>query len=324
MSKVIAIGEALIDFIPHEKGRELKNVDNFLRVPGGAPLNVVAAVCKLGGKGKMLTKLGEDAFGDIIIDTIKPLGVDVSSILRTREANTALAFVSLKEDGERDFSFYRNPSADMLLKAEEIKEEDFNSGDILHFCSVSLIDAPIKNAHKKAIEYAKKNNCIISFDPNIRLPLWETPKKCRDAILEFIPMANIIKVSDEELEFITGIKDEREALKSLFVGSVEVIIYTKGVNGAELITKDNISFAPSYKVKVEDTTGAGDSFIGAILYKISSKNLSLNNLVNLSEENKKEILVFANATAAVTVSKKGAIGALPNIKEVNEMIESNQ
>ena len=323
MSKVIAIGEALIDFIPHEKGRELKNVDNFLRVPGGAPLNVVSAVCKLGGNGKMLTKLGEDAFGDIIIDTIKPLGVDVSSILRTREANTALAFVSLKEDGERDFSFYRNPSADMLLKAEEIKEEDFNSGDILHFCSVSLIDAPIKNAHKKAIEYAKKNNCIISFDPNIRLPLWETPEKCREAILEFIPMANIIKVSDEELEFITGIKDEREALKSLFVGSVEVVIYTKGVNGAEFITKDNISFAPSYKVKVEDTTGAGDSFIGAILYKISSKNLDLNNLVNLSEDDKKEILVFANATAAVTVSKKGAIGALPNIKEVNEMIKNN-
>lgn len=324
MSKVISIGEALIDFIPHEKGRELKNVDNFLRVPGGAPLNVVAAVCKLGGTGKMLTKLGNDAFGDIIIDTIKPLGVDVSGILRTKEANTALAFVSLKEDGERDFSFYRNPSADMLLNAEEIKEEDFKAGDILHFCSVSLIDAPIKQAHKKAIEYAKKNNCIISFDPNIRLPLWETPEKCREAILEFIPMANIIKVSDEELEFITGIKDEKKALESLFTGNVEVVIYTKGTNGADFITKDKIAFAPSYKVKVEDTTGAGDSFIGAVLYKISSKNLNLNNLVNLSEEDKKEILIFANATAAVTVSKKGAIGALPSIEEVNEMIESNK
>ena len=324
MSKVISIGEALIDFIPHEKGKELKNVDNFLRVPGGAPLNVVAAVCKLGGTGKMLTKLGEDAFGDIIIDTVKPLGVDVSGILRTKEANTALAFVSLKEDGERDFSFYRNPSADMLLTAEEIKEEDFISGDVLHFCSVSLIDAPIKKAHKKAIEYATKNNCIISFDPNIRLPLWETPEKCREAILEFIPMANILKVSDEELEFITGIKDENKALESLFTGNVEVVIYTKGTNGADFITKKNTSFAPSYKVKVEDTTGAGDSFIGAVLYKISSQNLSLNDLVNLSEEDKKEILVFANATAAVTVSKKGAIGALPTIEEVNEMITRNK
>lgn len=324
MSKVISIGEALIDFIPHEKGKELKNVDNFLRVPGGAPLNVVASVCKLGGNGKMLTKLGEDAFGDIIIDTVKPLGVDVSGILRTKEANTALAFVSLKEDGERDFSFYRNPSADMLLTAEEIKEEDFISGDVLHFCSVSLIDAPIKRAHKKAIEYATKNNCIISFDPNIRLPLWETPEKCREAILEFIPMANILKVSDEELEFITGIKDENKALQSLFTGNVEVVIYTKGTNGADFITKNNTAFAPSYKVKVEDTTGAGDSFIGAVLYKISSQNLSLNNLVNLSEEDKKEILVFANATAAVTVSKKGAIGALPTIEEVNEMITRNK
>ncbi|GAA0815646.1 carbohydrate kinase family protein [Clostridium tertium] len=320
MSKVIAIGEALIDFIPHEKGRKLKNVDNFLRVPGGAPLNVVAAVCKLGGNGKMLTKLGEDAFGDIIIDTVEALGVDVSGILRTKEANTALAFVSLKEDGERDFSFYRNPSADMLLTAEEIKEEDFISGDVLHFCSVSLIDAPIKRAHKKAIEYATKNNCIISFDPNIRLPLWETSEKCREAILEFIPMANILKVSDEELEFITGIKDENKALESLFTGNVKVVIYTKGTNGADFITKNNISFAPSYKVKVEDTTGAGDSFVGSVLYKISSNNLTINDLVDLSEEEKKEILVFANATAAVTVSKKGAIGALPTIEEVNKMI----
>lgn len=322
MSKVISIGEALIDFIPHEKGIELKNVDNFLRVPGGAPLNVVAAVCKLGGNGKMLTKLGEDAFGDIIIDTVKPFGVDVSGILRTKESNTALAFVSLKKDGEREFSFYRNPSADMLLTAEEIKEEDFNSGDVLHFCSVSLIDAPIKEAHKRAIEYATKNNCIISFDPNVRLPLWETTEKCRKVILEFIPMANILKVSDEELEFITGIKDETRALESLFIGKVEVVIYTKGTNGANLITKNNTLFVPSYRVKVEDTTGAGDSFVGAVLYKILSQNLNLNDLVNLSEENKKEILVFANAAAAVTVSKKGAIGALPTIEEVNKMIKN--
>ena len=125
MKKVISIGEALIDFIPHEKGMALKEVNNFLRVAGGAPLNVAAAVSKLGGKSQMLTKLGVDGFGDHILEEVKPLGVDVSKVLRTREANTALAFVSLKEDGERDFSFYRNPSADMLLNASEIEEEVF-------------------------------------------------------------------------------------------------------------------------------------------------------------------------------------------------------
>lgn len=316
MKKVIAIGEALIDFIPHEKGRALNNVENFLRVPGGAPLNVAAAVAKLGGKSQMLTKLGQDGFGDSILNEVKPLGVDVSRISRTKEANTALAFVSLREDGERDFSFYRNPSADMLLSAEEICSEDFNERDILHFCSVSLIDAPIKEAHRRAIEIAKEKGCLISFDPNVRLPLWKQPEDCRKAILEFLPLSNIVKISDEELEFITGIKDEKEALDSLLTGDVKVIIYTKGTNGAEFITKERVIFSPSFKVSAQDTTGAGDSFIGSLLYQVAEGEYSLEELVTLSEEKVQEILTFSNATAALTVCKKGAIGALPLKEEV--------
>ena len=316
MKKVIAIGEALIDFIPHEKGRALNDVENFLRVPGGAPLNVAAAVAKLGGKSQMLTKLGQDGFGDAILNEVKPLGVDVSRISRTNEANTALAFVSLREDGERDFSFYRNPSADMLLSAEEICVEDFNEKDILHFCSVSLIDAPIKEAHRRAIEIAKEKGCLISFDPNVRLPLWKNPEDCRKAILEFLPLSNIVKISDEELEFITGIKDEKEALDFLLTGDVKAIIYTKGTNGAEFITKERVIFSPSFKVSAQDTTGAGDSFIGSLLYQVAEGEYSLEQLVDLSEEKVQEILTFSNATAALTVCKKGAIGALPLKEEV--------
>lgn len=316
MKKVIAIGEALIDFIPHEKGRALNDVENFLRVPGGAPLNVAAAVAKLGGKSQMLTKLGQDGFGDAILNEVKPLGVDVSRISRTNEANTALAFVSLREDGERDFSFYRNPSADMLLSAEEICVEDFNEKDILHFCSVSLIDAPIKEAHRRAIEIAKEKGCLISFDPNVRLPLWKNPEDCRKATLEFLPLSNIVKISDEELEFITGIKDEKEALDFLLTGDVKVIIYTKGTNGAEFITKERVIFSPSFKVSAQDTTGAGDSFIGSLLYQVAEGEYSLEQLVGLSEEKVQEILTFSNATAALTVCKKGAIGALPLKEEV--------
>ena len=316
MKKVIAIGEALIDFIPHEKGKALNDVENFLRVPGGAPLNVAAAVAKLGGKSQMLTKLGQDGFGDAILNEVKPLGVDVSRISRTNEANTALAFVSLREDGERDFSFYRNPSADMLLSAEEICVEDFNEKDILHFCSVSLIDAPIKEAHRRAIEIAKEKGCLISFDPNVRLPLWKNPEDCRKAILEFLPLSNIVKISDEELEFITGIKDEKEALDFLLTGDVKVIIYTKGTNGAEFITKERVIFSPSFKVSAQDTTGAGDSFIGSLLYQVAEGEYSLEELVTLSEEKVQEILTFSNATAALTVCKKGAIGALPLKEEV--------
>ena len=321
MKKVISIGEALIDFIPHEKGVALKDVSNFLRVAGGAPLNVAAAVSKLGGSSIMLTKLGVDGFGDHILEEIKPLGVDTSRILRTKEANTALAFVSLKEDGERDFSFYRNPSADMLLNKDEIDEETFKDGGILHFCSVSLINAPIKEAHRKAIEFAKKNKCIISFDPNVRLPLWETPELCREAILEFLPYANIVKISDEELEFITGIKDEKKALEFLLQGDVKVIIYTKGTNGAEFITGNTTVFSPSFKVVAQDTTGAGDSFIGSFLYQVADEEYSLEELVNLDEEKIKAILTFSNATAALTVCKRGAIGALPTKEEVLAMIQ---
>lgn len=316
MKKVISIGEALIDFIPHEKGVALKDVSNFFRVAGGAPLNVAAAVAKLGGKAQMLTKLGVDGFGDHILEEVSPLGVDVSKVLRTKEANTALAFVSLKEDGERDFSFYRNPSADMLLSAEEICVEDFNEKDILHFCSVSLIDAPIKEAHRRAIEIAKEKGCLISFDPNVRLPLWKNPEDCRKAILEFLPLSNIVKISDEELEFITGIKDEKEALDFLLTGDVKVIIYTKGTNGAEFITKERVIFSPSFKVSAQDTTGAGDSFIGSLLYQVAEGEYSLEQLVDLSEEKVQEILTFSNATAALTVCKKGAIGALPLKEEV--------
>lgn len=320
MKKVIAIGEALIDFIPQQKGVALNEVEGFLRVPGGAPLNVAAAVAKLGGRAQMLTKLGVDGFGDAILEEVKPLGVDVSRIGRTTEANTALAFVSLKEDGERDFSFYRNPSADMLLSGDEICEEDFEEGSILHFCSVSLIDAPIKQAHKKAIEYTTKHNGIISFDPNVRLPLWKTAEACREAILDFLPLSNIVKISDEELEFITGIKDEQEALKSLFVGNVEVVIYTKGTNGSDFITKDRVVTVPSFKVQAEDTTGAGDSYIGSFLYQVSKTVANLQELVQLSDEKVTEIMTFSAATAALTVSKKGAIAALPTIEAVMEMM----
>lgn len=321
MKKVISIGEALIDFIPHEKGVALKDVNSFTRVAGGAPLNVAAAVAKLGGKSQILTKLGLDAPGDHILEVVEALGVDTSKVLRTKEANTALAFVSLKEDGERDFSFYRNPSADMLLNESEIDEDVFKDGGILHFCSVSLIDAPIKEAHRKAIEFAKKYNCIISFDPNVRLPLWDSKEACREAILEFLPLSNIVKISDEELEFITGISDEKESLESLFKGDVKVIIYTKGTNGAEFITKDKNVFSPSFKVEAQDTTGAGDAFIGSFLYKVAEEDNTLETLISLSEGKIKEILTFSNATAALTVCKKGAIGALPNKDEVLTLIK---
>ncbi len=179
MPTVFTIGEALIDFIPAEKGVGLNEVESFSKAAGGAPANVACVVAKLGKQSVFIGKLGADAFGDFLVETLVKTGVDTSRILRTSEANTALAFVSLKADGNRDFSFYRNPSADMLLKEEEIGEGWFMKGDILHFCSVDLIEAPVKYAHLKAIELARQVGARISFDPNVRLPLWHDPEACR-------------------------------------------------------------------------------------------------------------------------------------------------
>ena len=213
MPKVFAIGEALIDFIPGEKGVALKEVSTFHKQLGGAPANVACAIAKLGGKSAFIGKLAADPFGEFIATSLQQVGVDTSYISWTDQAKTMLAFVSLKIDGDRDFSFYRNPSADLLLAEEEIRTDWFTRGDVLHFCSVSLIEASVKYAHKKAITSIKERGGIISFDPNVRLPLWEKSEECRQTILQFIPMSDIIKISEEELPFITGIIDKERALK---------------------------------------------------------------------------------------------------------------
>jgi fructokinase len=313
LAKIFTIGEALIDFIPAEKGVALKEVTGFVKEAGGAPANVACAVAKLGGESAFIGKLGADAFGDFLLSTLQDVGVDTRYVFRTTEANTALAFVSLKADGNRDFMFYRKPSADMLLAEADIEQSWFHAGDILHFCSVDLIEAPVKYAHIRAIQAMKAQGGIVSFDPNVRLPLWEDKEQCRQTILQFIPYTHILKISDEELEFITGIKDEKSAIASLFIGDVKLVIYTKGPNGAELHTPNYSISVPAQKVKVLETTGAGDSFIGAFLYQISRQTIPL---TDISKEAATQILEFAAIVAAITTTRKGAIQSLPSLEEV--------
>ncbi len=322
MGSLYSIGEVLIDFIPLQKGQALKDVVSFERAPGGAPANVAAAVSKLGGRSAMLTKLGEDAFGDFLLEKLTEAGVDTSFIIRTNEANTALAFVSLREDGERDFSFYRKPCADLLMTADEVNESLFSSGDVLHFCSVDLVESPMKLAHVKAIDSAKKRGAVISFDPNVRLPLWDSPEKCRETILDFIPKAHLLKISDEELEFITGISDEQAAINSLFVGDVQAVIYTRGASGATLYLSDSSMEAGGFSVDVQDTTGAGDAFIGAFLYCLIEAEANQANLQTVLKNNGKSMLLFANAAGAITTTGKGAISSLPLKNQVEEMLKT--
>lgn len=314
--KLIAIGEALIDFIPDKTGCAFGEVTGFSPKVGGAPANVCGAFSKLGGRSMMITQLGNDPFGMKIADELSGFGIDTSAIRFTDEANTALAFVSLAKDGNRTFSFYRKPSADMLLSPEQLDEKWFEAAYALHFCSVSLGDFPMKDAHIKVIEIARKNDMLISFDPNLRFQLWNDHKKLYQRVNEFIPMCDILKISDEELEFITGESDIKKAVPILIDKGVKMIVFTCGKNGAYAYTQNAEAFSPTEKVKAVDTTGAGDGFIGSFLWKLQSLGIDCHNISAADESLLGDCLDFSNKFCSISVQSEGAIASYPTIDQI--------
>lgn len=319
MKKLFAIGEALIDFIPGESGKALKDVCTFCPAVGGAPANVCGAFCKLGGEAQMITQLGKDSFGDKILEEFKCYGIGCSYVSRTDRANTSLAFVALQEDGNREFSFYRKPGADMLLEAKQVQKEWFTEAYALHFCSVSLGDFPMKEAHAKAIDYAEEAGAIISFDPNLRFALWDDREALYRAIWEFIPKAHILKISDEELFFITGKNRVEDTLESLFCGKVELIIYTMGAGGARAYTRNAVAHADGCRVAAVDTTGAGDAFIGSFLYQLYKDGVTPGKLPAMSSTQIEKYLKFSNSYSSISVQKKGAIASYPTGEEMQKL-----
>ncbi|AZB44747.1 carbohydrate kinase [Bacillus sp. FJAT-42376] len=325
MKKVYCVGETLIDFIPMQKNRALKDVGGFEKAAGGAPMNAAIAVAKYGGHSVMLTKMAQDHFGDFLLDVMSANGVDVSHIVRTDEGETGLAFVSVDEDGERSFTFYRKNAADLLLEPEEVAGIEFQEGDFLHFCSVDLVESPIKQTHLTLIEEIRRANGTVCFDVNVRIPLWPDEASCRKTILEFVPHADLIKVSSEELEFVTGIADEEKAVQSLLCGSVKAVIYTKGGEGASIYMKGGPVFEdPGFKVTVEDTTGAGDAFIGGLLSELLSLEAVPDTLIQTLHTHHSRLLTFANASGALAASVKGAIEAAPGREKVMEFIDAQR
>ncbi len=313
---LVAIGEALIDFIPDKKGCEFYEVGAFSPATGGAPANVCGAFSKLGGKSRMITQLGLDPFGDIITRTLNDAGVDTSFISYTSAANTALAFVSQTKDGKNTYSFYRNPSADMLFDASQVTGEMLDSCYALHFCSVSLGDFPMRDAHRAAITIARRQGALISFDPNLRFMLWDDKEELKRVIWEFIPDCDILKISDEELEFITGTASIDETLPVLFTGNVKLVILTKGKDGADAYVPSGCVSSVSPAVNAIDTTGAGDGFIGSFLWKLRSSGIGKENFADCPLPIIKECLDFANLFSAISVQRKGAIPSYPEYKEI--------
>ena len=246
---------------------------------------------------------------DKIVEELADSGINVDHISRTDEANTSLAFVALMENGDREFSFYRKPGADMLYQPEQVPENVFRDAYALHFCSVSLGDFPMKEAHKKAVEYASKAGAVISFDPNLRPQLWEDEEKLCTAVKEFLPYSDILKLSDEELFFITGKEQIQDALEDLFDLGISVVLYTKGSHGAEVYTRKASASVPGRDKKAVDTTGAGDGFIGSFLNQLAFDGKSLEDMKQMTSEQWEQYLTFSNVFCGESIQKKGAISS---------------
>ncbi len=313
MNKVICIGESLIDFMPNANA-EL----SYTAKAGGAPSNVCACVSKLGGNGCYLGKLSTDVFSRFLLNTMQKWGVNTDYVVIDEKYQTALAFVTLDDNGDREFSFYRNESCDLMLNENEINPDMFSAGDILHFCSVGLVESPSKYAHLKAIELAKKAGAKISFDVNIRQNLWDNIDNCIATILKFIGSADIVKVTDEELQLLTGEKCENTAVKLLLkkAENCKILLVTKGKNGVAVFDRNLASFnRDAVDVKVVDTTGAGDCFIGSVLYHLCKgiATFDLKSMVNTVD--------FASYGCGVVIGKSGAMEAMPTQEDITNLIE---
>lgn len=316
---VTALGELLIDFTYHgtsEQGNSLLEVN-----PGGAPCNVLALLNKCGRTTNFIGKVGRDQFGDLLKETLVDLGIGTDGLLFDETVNTTLAFVKNFENGDRDFAFYRNPGADMMLNENDVKEEQIKNSKIFHFGTLSMTHENVCKATEKAIEIAKDNGLLISFDPNLREPLWDDLKKAKEKIEYGLSKCDVCKISEEEVEFVTGEKDIRkgaEILRERF--PVKLLNVTAGADGSYAFYKDMVVYKPSFKLGgTIETTGAGDTFCGSILNELLNRGIDA-----LTEKDLEEMLTFANAAAYLVTTKKGAIRSMPEVEEVQNVINNRE
>lgn len=317
---VVALGEILIDFTFAGTNADGKKL--YEENPGGAPANCVSAVAKLGGRGAFIGMTGRDSFGEDVRRVLEKINVDTSGMRYCDSQHTTLAFVSLDPSGERHFSFCRNPGADTQLAPKDLDTEMLENSRILHIGSLSLTDEPAKSATLKAIEIVKKAGGLISYDPNYRANLWKGRTDAIEVMKSIFPLADTVKVSDEELALLFGenISAEEGGNKILDLGASLAMI-TLGAKGVFYAAKapdgKRISGTISVrKVDVVDTTGAGDSFTGGILYRLTRRE----NPLDFTKEELEADLKFANTVASICVTRRGAIPALPSLSEVEESL----
>ncbi|MCM1522988.1 MAG: carbohydrate kinase [Ruminococcus sp.] len=311
---VTALGELLIDFT--ENGISPQGNPLLEENPGGAPCNVLAMLSKLGRKTAFIGKVGSDGFGERLKKVVSDAGIDTSGLVADKTVNTTLAFVHTLANGDRDFSFYRNPGADMMLTDKDVKEELVQNCRIFHFGTLSMTSDCCRAATEKAVTMAKKSGALISFDPNIREPLWDSLDTAKERTVWGMEHCGILKISDNEIEWLTGERDYKKAadeLKKRY--GIPLILISLGKNGSLAFSDNACAEMPSFKVQTAETTGAGDTFCACVLNYILE-----NGLKDFTQAELKEMLRFANAAAAIVTTRKGALAVMPEKNEIEELI----
>lgn len=312
---VIALGELLIGMT--DNGVSGQGNTLFEANPGGAPCNVLAMLTKLGYKTGFIGKVGEDLFGRKLKSVLEEVGIDTSNLCVDAECRTTLAFVETKEDGDRDFSFYRNPGADMQLKKEDIHLDLLEQTKLFHFGTLSMTHDEVREATKFAVEYAKEQGALISFDPNIREPLWSSMDLARKQVEYGLGMCDILKISDNEIVWLTGEEDYSKGVAELKEKyDIPLILVSMGKEGSRAYYKDSMVEKSAFvQPNTIETTGAGDTFMACVLHKVLQDGLE-----NLKEEQLDEMLTFANAAASLITTRKGALRVMPEEHDIREMI----
>lgn len=316
---VVALGELLIDFT--EYGNSTQGNPLLEANPGGAPCNVLAMLNRLKKKTAFIGKVGRDSFGIQLREAVEQSGTDVTNLIMDETVPTTLAFVHTLPGGDREFSFYRNPGADMMLKKEEVMEDIIKEGQIFHFGTLSSTHEGVREATRYAVDVAKRNGLLISFDPNLREPLWESLEQAKKEIKYGLSKCDILKISDNELEFMTGTSDYSkgvEILKQQY--SIPLILVTMGRDGSRAYYHDlMVEEKPFLQEGTIETTGAGDTFMGCALGYILEHGIE-----NLTEDNLKELLTFANAGASIITTRKGALKVMPDKEEIELLIRRDR
>ena len=313
---VVALGELLIDFT--ENGTSGQGNPIYEANPGGAPCNVLSMLTKLGRKTAFIGKVGSDIFGNRLKATLEEVGIDTTNLVMDEDVRTTLAFVETFPDGDRDFSFYRNPGADMMLREDEVSMEMLNDTNLFHFGTLSMTHEEVRNATKKAIAAAKEAGAVISFDPNLREPLWKSLDDAREQVAYGLSQCDVLKISDNEIQWFTGEGDYDAGIRKLKEQyDIPLIMLSMGKDGSRAYYKDlRVEVAPFLQEKTIETTGAGDTFGACCLHHVLKYGLD-----GFDEEKLTEMLTFANAAASIITTRKGALRVMPEENEVREFVK---